>query len=275
MTKTKAVKIKEMRKKDTKNFLQTIQEEGKTWESCDPPYEPFVRYCNIRKAVKEIIATSEEDINIYPELIELLDFWAPGLEIDKKKLRLDSEGKEVLVHRIDDNEVYSTHLAVHQMSEWVRVAEMLREYLMKYPDYYTLNRKVIVIDHESADPKLVLKERAKRKLLNQQKESGEESDDISVSDSPPDVEVDSKEEQLEEETIPLDETNTSDSINTQSNNSNTSSEPINTTLKTLIPMNDMGKSLTKFSSSSETSIQKFNTPIHQIKQLEPLRELTH
>jgi hypothetical protein len=40
-------------------------------------------------------------------------------------------------------------------------------------------------------------------------------------------------------------------------------------------MNDMGKSLPKFSSSSETSIQKFNTPIHQIKQLETLKELNH
>ena len=53
MTKTKAVKIKEMRKKDTRNFLQTICDGEKTWESCDPPYEPFVRYCNIRKAVKK------------------------------------------------------------------------------------------------------------------------------------------------------------------------------------------------------------------------------
>ena len=59
---TNAVKIKEIRKKDTKKFLQTIREEGKTWESCDPPYEPFVRYCNIRKAVKEIIATSEKTL---------------------------------------------------------------------------------------------------------------------------------------------------------------------------------------------------------------------
>ena len=84
MTKTKAVKIKEMRRKNAKDFLQTISAEGKTWESCDPPYEPFVRYYNIRKLVKEIIATSEEDINIYPELIDLLDFWAPDLEIDKK-----------------------------------------------------------------------------------------------------------------------------------------------------------------------------------------------
>ena len=77
--------MKEMRRRDCKNFLQTIREGEKTWESCDPPYEPFVRYCNIRKTVKEIISTSEEDINIYPELIEMLYFWAPDLEIEQKK----------------------------------------------------------------------------------------------------------------------------------------------------------------------------------------------
>jgi hypothetical protein len=197
----------------------------------------------------------------------MLYFWVPDLAIEEKKY--------ILVNRIDDEEVYSTHLGVFQMSEWERVAEMLKEYLTKYPDYYTLNRKVIIIEHDSADPKQVLKERAKRKLLNQQKESGEESDDISDSYSPPEVEFNSKEEQSEGESLPTTETNASNSINTHSNKSNTSSEPINTTLKTLIPMNDMGKSLPKFSSSSETSIQKFNTPIHQIKQLETLKELNH
>jgi hypothetical protein len=38
------------------------------------------------------------------------------------------------------------------MADWVRVAEMLKEYLTFYGDYYTLNRKVTVIDHKCADP---------------------------------------------------------------------------------------------------------------------------
>ena len=42
MTKTNAVKIKEMRKKDTINFLKTIREEGKTWDKCDHPYEEIL-----------------------------------------------------------------------------------------------------------------------------------------------------------------------------------------------------------------------------------------
>ncbi len=51
----------------------------------DPPYEPFIRYCNIRKYVKEIIAISEEDINIRMEYIDMLNFWVPGLETDQRK----------------------------------------------------------------------------------------------------------------------------------------------------------------------------------------------
>ena len=60
-------------------------------------------------------------------------------------------------YRKDDDDVYSTHLAVFEMADWAEVAEMLKEYLTFYGDYYTLNRKVTVIEHKCADPNLVLK----------------------------------------------------------------------------------------------------------------------
>ncbi len=99
---------------------------------------------------------------------------------------------------------------------------MLKECLTFYGDYYTLNRKVTVIEHKCADPNLVLIERSKRKLLNQQKESGEESE-ISDPESPPVVDLTSGKY--------------SDTINTQSNPSN---PPISENIShsnNLIPMN--------------------------------------
>ncbi len=89
---------------------------------------------------------------------------------------------------------------------------MLKEYLTFYGDYYTLNRKVTVIEHKCADPNLVLKERAKQKLLNQQKESDEESE---TSDPEPSPFVD------------LTSGNHSDTINTQSIPSNPPKSEIN------------------------------------------------
>ncbi len=81
MTKSKAAiaaKQKELRLKELKIFVKMVKDKGCTWESHDPPYEPFIRYCNIRKYVKEIIAISEEDINIRMEIIDMLNLWVPN-----------------------------------------------------------------------------------------------------------------------------------------------------------------------------------------------------
>ena len=85
MTKSKAAiaaKQKDLRLEELKVFVKMIKEKGCTWQSHDPPYVPFKRYCNIGKYVKEIIAISEEDINIRMEYIDMLNFWVPDLEID-------------------------------------------------------------------------------------------------------------------------------------------------------------------------------------------------
>jgi hypothetical protein len=111
MTKSKAAiaaKQKEMRLKELKIFVKMVKDKGCTWESHDPPYEPFIRYCNIRKYVKEIIAVSEEDINIRMEYIDMLNFWAPDLDIDQPED--ETSEKETSEDEIDlkiDNEKLS------------------------------------------------------------------------------------------------------------------------------------------------------------------------
>ena len=95
MTKSKAAiaaKQKEQRVKELKIFVQMVKERGCTWDTFDPPYEPFIRYCNIRKLIQEIITISEEDINIRMEYIDMLNFWVPYLETDPPKK--DKESKK-------------------------------------------------------------------------------------------------------------------------------------------------------------------------------------
>jgi hypothetical protein len=45
-----------------------VKERGCTWDTFDLPYEQFIRYCNIRKYIKEIITISEEGIYRYVKL---------------------------------------------------------------------------------------------------------------------------------------------------------------------------------------------------------------
>jgi hypothetical protein len=275
-SKSKAEKLRE--KKERISFIKTMGVGEKTWETCDPPYTPFVRYCKLRKLINEIISTSEEDVNIPNDMIKILFFWSPNLEIDKQKKNKEPE-MESLESILDtnindeqslnanvnyDHEVDQTTLAVFEMADWVRLAEMFKEYLRCEGDHYTLDRKVVIIDHYYTNPKLFPMNR-NDKRRSEQKESGEDSDNQSDTDSPPSPDVYQSPVSSEQRTnLPL------------CNDVHKPDEWHVVTDPSIINrLNKRGESLAKFSENSEKNLQKFSTPIHQIKQLETLKELTH
>ncbi len=51
-SKSKAEKLRE--KKERISFIKTMGVGEKTWETCDPPYTPFIRYCKLRKLISYI-----------------------------------------------------------------------------------------------------------------------------------------------------------------------------------------------------------------------------
>ncbi len=78
-------------------------------------------------------------------MIKILFFWSPNLEIDKRKKNEEPEMESlesILDTNIndeqslnarkpsyDDDDIYQTTLAVFEMADWVRLAEMFKEYL--------------------------------------------------------------------------------------------------------------------------------------------------
>jgi hypothetical protein len=76
--KSKAEKLRE--KKERTSFIKTMGVGEKTWETCDPPYTAFFRYCKLRMLINEIISTSEEDVNIPNDMIKNL-FFHPNSKI--------------------------------------------------------------------------------------------------------------------------------------------------------------------------------------------------
>ncbi len=79
--KPKAEKLRE--KKERIALIKTMGVGDNTWEACDPPYSPFVRYCKLRKLVKEIILTSEEDVEIPNDVMLCRERYSMSVTHDK------------------------------------------------------------------------------------------------------------------------------------------------------------------------------------------------
>jgi len=280
MTKKEDLKREKEKIKSQKKFLSEL-EEGSNWET--KGFTPLIRYQNLKMIINDIILTSETKVEIPIGLYKILLFWDPPekdaseVGIDpwdytkgerqasierRKESEEDLNESEIVIesprvtYRWDDNLSYSTTMTAYTMSDWTRISDMLKSYLICKSDYYLLNRKIIIDDRVDEIRKREIAEgRTKTSYKRKHdKEEQEESDSICESDI----------HQSEDSNSSKSSSSTSSSFKTTLSNTNNALSNLNIDSNNLLIDNRRGESLPKFTS-----------PVISIKELEQLTVLSH